>query len=84
MEGIYIFTENYNYSYEKWYCMFREEMIYVKNRIYRILEIIILLSNRHKKWKVKELAGHFSVTPRTIYRDFEIMDEMRILVYIYP
>lgn len=52
-----------------------------KSRLYRILEMISLLSNRHKKWRVRELADHFAVTPRTIYRDFEIMDEMRIPIY---
>ena len=69
------------YSGKKCYYMFGKGMRYVKNRIYRILEIIILLSNKHKKWKVTELADHFAVTPRTIYRDFEIMDELRIPIY---
>lgn len=52
-----------------------------KNRSYRIIEMIILLASKHKKWRVKELAEHFSVTTRTIYRDFEVMDEMRIPIY---
>ncbi|MFW6287521.1 MAG: helix-turn-helix transcriptional regulator [bacterium] len=52
-----------------------------RGRLYRILEMINLLSNKHQKWKTKDLANHFSVTSRTIYRDFEIMDEMRIPIY---
>ncbi|QTL99151.1 WYL domain-containing protein [Iocasia frigidifontis] len=55
-----------------------------KNKLYRILKIISLLSNRHKKWKVRELAGLFGVSPRTIYRDFELMEEMRIPIYNDP
>lgn len=52
-----------------------------KSRVYRLLEMIILLSSRHKKWRVRELADHFGVSTTTIYRDFEIMEEMRIPVY---
>ncbi|MFW6035992.1 MAG: helix-turn-helix transcriptional regulator, partial [Halothermotrichaceae bacterium] len=52
-----------------------------KSRLYRILEMISLLSSKHRKWKVKELAEHFAVSSRTIYRDFEVMEEMRIPVY---
>ncbi|HLV10602.1 MAG TPA: YafY family protein [Halanaerobiales bacterium] len=52
-----------------------------KNRVYRILEMIDLLRNRHRKWKVRELAEHFGVTSRTIYRDLDKMEEMRIPIY---
>ncbi|MFP4662205.1 MAG: helix-turn-helix transcriptional regulator, partial [Halanaerobiales bacterium] len=52
-----------------------------KGRLYRIIEMINLLGDRHRKWKAKKLAEHFSVSKRTIYRDFQIMDEMRIPIY---
>lgn len=55
-----------------------------KNRLIRILEMINLLSSSYKKWRARELADHFGVSATTIYRDFEVMDEMRIPIYNDP
>lgn len=52
-----------------------------KSRVYRLLEMIVLLFSKNKKWRVRELADHFGVSTTTIYRDFEIMEEMRIPIY---
>src|SRR5690554_5248314 len=43
--------------------------------------MIVLLFSVNKKWRVKELAEHFGVSTTTIYRDFEIMEAMRIPIY---
>ncbi len=52
-----------------------------KSRIFRILEMIVLLFSGNRKWRVRELAEHFAVSTTTIYRDFEIMEAMRIPIY---
>ena len=52
-----------------------------KSRVFRLLEMIVLLFSVNKKWRVKELAEHFGVSTTTIYRDFEIMEAMRIPIY---
>ena len=43
--------------------------------------MIVLLLSGNRKWRVKELAEHFGVSTTTIYRDFEIMEAMRIPIY---
>lgn len=55
-----------------------------KNRLFRILKMISLLNSRHKKWRVRELAEHFRVTPKTIYRDIQVMEELGIPIYDNP
>jgi len=52
-----------------------------RNRIYRILKIISLLSSRYKKWSAGELSELFDVSVRTIHRDKEIIEEMGIPIY---
>ena len=52
-----------------------------KGRLFRILKMIVLLLSGNRKWRVKELAEHFGVSTTTIYRDFEIMEAMRIPIY---
>ena len=52
-----------------------------RNRVYRILKIISLLSIRYKKWSAKELADLFNVSERTFHRDKEIIEEMGIPIY---
>lgn len=55
-----------------------------KNRLFRILKMICLLNSKHKKWRAKELAEYFQVSPKTIYRDLQIMEEMEIPLFDNP
>ncbi|WP_058487081.1 helix-turn-helix transcriptional regulator [Defluviitalea phaphyphila] len=50
-------------------------------KINRLFEIIYLLLNR-KTITAKELAKHFEVSPRTIYRDVELLSSAGIPIYM--
>ncbi len=49
-------------------------------QIHRLLEIVYILLDK-KKITAQELAGHFGVSPRTIYRDLEALSATGIPVY---
>lgn len=50
-------------------------------QIGRLFEIVYLLLDKHKM-TAAELATHFEVSPRTIYRDIELLSEAGIPVYM--
>ncbi|ACL70275.1 helix-turn-helix transcriptional regulator [Halothermothrix orenii] len=51
-----------------------------RSKLYRILKMINLLSSGVKRWRARDLAELFGVSPRTIYRDIQYMEQMHIPV----
>lgn len=49
-------------------------------RIHRLLEIITRIQADHT-WNAKRLAAHFNVTERSIYRDFEVLEQIGVPYY---
>lgn len=47
----------------------------------RLFEIIYILLNK-KNVKAKDLADHFEVSQRTIYRDIEALSEAGVPIYM--
>ncbi|MFW6237791.1 MAG: helix-turn-helix transcriptional regulator [Halanaerobiales bacterium] len=45
----------------------------LKDKVYRILEIIRLLETTNKKWKAQDFAEYFGISRRTFHRDKELM-----------
>ena len=46
-------------------------------RIHRLLELITLIQS-DPAWNAMRLAEHFDVTPRSIYRDFEVLEQIGV------
>ena len=52
-----------------------------KNRIFRIIKIMMLLNEPYNKWNAKKIADYFDISIRTFHRDKSLMEELGIPIY---
>jgi predicted DNA-binding transcriptional regulator YafY len=52
-----------------------------KNRIFRIIKMIMLLNGSHKHWDAKDFAVYFRISERTFHRDKRMMEELGVPIY---
>jgi predicted DNA-binding transcriptional regulator YafY len=52
-----------------------------KNRSFRILKMITVLSGRQQSWTAQEMAKFFEISIRTFHRDREIIEDLGVPIY---
>ncbi|ADQ14414.1 helix-turn-helix transcriptional regulator [Halanaerobium hydrogeniformans] len=52
-----------------------------KNRIFRIIKIMMLLNESYNSWNARKIADYFGISIRTFHRDKSLMEELGIPIY---